>query len=322
MLAAAARVRKWFDLKEDDRCLSITPSYYSHGLKLTVFTPLLSGGSVAFPESLSRVDLVEWLVSLNPTWYSASPTVHLAILEKARLNRGEGITHRVRFALSGGARLPSEIQLELHSTLGLPVLEHYGTTETAQISTNLLLAGLAKAGTCGIPDPQTVIIAGEDGVQLRPGEWGEILVSGPTVTDGYLNAPDLNEGAFVDGWFRTGDIGNIDEEGFLVLGGRCKEIINRGGEKISPMEIEAALLRHPDVAEAAAFAVPHPRLGEDVAASVVLRPDARAIPDELRNFLSTQLAWFKVPRRITILQELPKGATGKVQRRKLSENSQ
>lgn len=319
MLATAARVKRWFSLDENDRCLSVTPVYYSHGLTLTVFAPLLSGGSVAFPESPSRLDLREWFASLQPSWLSAGPTTHRAILEKAQLNEDKRIRHNLRFAVSGGAPLHREIQVGLQSALGVPVLEHYATTEASQISTNLPPPGPAKVGTCGMPDPDTVRIVGENGARLRPGDWGEILVGGSTVIGGYLNAPELNKVAFVDGWFRTGDIGSIDEEGFLTLHGRLKEVINRGGEKISPMEIDVALLRHPDVAEAAAFAVPHPRLGEDVAAAVVLRPAAAATSDELRHFLGTQLAWFKVPRRITIMQDLPKGSTGKVQRRRLRE---
>lgn len=320
MIAAAARVKKWFDLTENDRCLSISPAYYSHGLKLTVLTSLLSGGSVAFPKSPSRVDLVEWFGSLSPTWFSASPTAHRAILEKAQQQEGETVKNRLRFALSGGAPLPSEIQTGLRSALRLPVLEHYGTTETAQIATNLPPPGPAKSGTCGIPAPNTVMIVNENGSQVGPGDWGEILATGPTVMTGYLDDPELNEVSFFNGYFRTGDIGRLDEEGFLTLGGRLKEIINRGGEKISPMEVEVALLRHPDVAEAAAFGVAHPRLGEDVAAAVVLRPHADTPPDEIRSFLGKQLAWFKVPRRIRILHELPKGKTGKILRRRLRED--
>ena len=320
MLATAARVKRWFNLDDDDRCLSVSPVYYCHGLTVTVFAPLLSGGSVAFPESPSRLDLREWFASLQPSWLSAGPTMHRAIFEKVQLDEDKPIRHNLRFAVSGGAPLPLEIQVGLQSALGIPVLEHYGATEAAQISTNLPPPGPAKVGTCGMPDPDTVMIMGENGARPAPGDWGEILVGGPTVIAGYLNAPELNKVAFVDGWYRTGDIGSIDEEGFLTLHGRLKEVINRGGEKISPMEIDVALLRHPDVAEAAGFAVPHPRLGEDVAAAVVLRPGAAATPDELRHFLGTQVAWFKVPRRITIMQDLPKGSTGKVQRRRLSES--
>ena len=319
MLATAARVRGWFNLDDHDRCLSVSPVYYCHGLTLTVLAPLLSGGSVAFPSSPSRLDLTEWFSSLQPSWLSASPTTYRAILEKVHLIEGRGIKHNLRFALSGGAPLHPEIQAGLQSALGVPVLEHYGATEAGQISTNLPPPGPAKEGTCGVPDPDTLKVVGDDDTSLAPSNRGEILVGGPTVIGGYLNASELNEVTFEDGWYRTGDLGSIDEQGFLTLHGRMTEVINRGGEKIAPMEIDVALLRHPDVAEAAAFAVPHLRLGEDIAAAVVLRPEATATPDELRRFLGTQLAWFKVPRRITIVQDLPKGSTGKVQRRKLSE---
>jgi acyl-CoA synthetase (AMP-forming)/AMP-acid ligase II len=319
MMTAAARVMSWFNLRKDDRCLSVTPVYYCHGLTLTVFAPLLSGGSVAFPTSSSRIDMNEWFVSLEPTWLSGSPTLLRAILEKARAGDCKPISHSLRFVLSGGAPLQPEIQLDLQSALGAPVLEHYGATEAAQISSCLPTPRQAKLGTCGIPPHNTVVIVGDDGTRLDPGYIGEIWISGPTVVEGYLNAPEVSRLCFVDGWFRTGDIGSFDEEGFLTVRGRLKEIINRGGEKISPMEIEIALLRHPEVAEAAAFAVPHPRLGEDVSAAVVLRPLASAQSDELRQFLFGQLAWFKIPRRILILEELPRGNTGKIQRRKLAE---
>lgn len=319
MLAAAARVKGWFDLDKTDRCLSVTPVHYCHGLTLTVFAPLLSGGSIAFPRSASLIDIDAWFLSLEPTWFSASPTLHQAIADKVK-PRGT-IDHELRFAVSGGAPLSTEIQRDLQATLGVPVLEHYGATEAGQISSNRPHPGEAREGTCGVPPADTVQVVGEDGAALAPGEFGEILISGPTVIEGYLNAPDLNRASFVDGWFRTGDIGGLDEDGFLTVRGRLREIINRGGEKISPMEIEAALLRHPDIAEAAAFAIPHPRLGEDVGAAVVLHPQLAEEPADLRAFLSSQLAWFKVPRRVRVVPELPKGNTGKVQRRKLRENA-
>jgi acyl-CoA synthetase (AMP-forming)/AMP-acid ligase II len=319
MLAAAARVKRWFNLERRDRCLSITPVHYCHGLTLTIFAPLLSGGSVAFPESSSRPDIDEWFGALRPTWLSAGPTTHLILWEKMRSRTLPSIDHALRFAVSGGAPLPLNVQTGLQVSLGVPLLEHYGMTEVGQISANLPLPGASKVGTCGIPDPSTVMIVDENGMPLGAAEQGEILIGGSTVISGYLNAPELNKSAFVNGWFRSGDIGSVDKEGFLTLHGRLKEVINRGGEKISPMEIDVALLCHPDVAAAAAFAVPHVRLGEDVAASVVLRPGAAVTPDQLRDFLGTRLAWFKVPRRISIVQALPTGSTGKVQRRKLRE---
>jgi acyl-CoA synthetase (AMP-forming)/AMP-acid ligase II len=157
--------------------------------------------------------------------------------------------------------------------------------------------------------------------QAAPSQRGEIWVRGPTVMSGYLNEPELNRAAFVDDWFRTGDIGSMDNDGFLTLHGREKELINRGGEKIAPIEIDNALMRHPAVVEAAAYAVHHSRLGEDVAAAVVLRPGSTLTGDQLRKFLSTQLPWFKVPRRIDFHDQLPKGPTGKIQRQKLGNSS-
>src|SRR5262249_10854858 len=160
----------------------------------------------------------------------------------------------------------------------------------------------------------------DDGRRLSAGEQGEILVRGPTVISGYLDAPELNRTRFVNGWFKTGDIGSLDEGGFLTVHGRKDGIINRGGEKISPIEIDNALMRHPAVAEAAAFSVPHPRLGEDVAAAVVLRPGMTTTPLELRRYLQEEVALFKVPRRIVVRDQLPKGKTGKVLRRRLTQS--
>jgi acyl-CoA synthetase (AMP-forming)/AMP-acid ligase II len=211
--------------------------------------------------------------------------------------------------------------MDLQGVLGVPVLEHYGTSEAAQISANLPPPGAAKLGTCGIPPANTIMIVGEDGRQAAPSQRGEIWVRGPTVMSGYLNEPELNRAAFVDDWFRTGDIGSMDNEGFLTLHGREKELINRGGEKIAPIEIDNALMRHPAVVEAAAYAVHHSRLGEDVAAAVVLRPGSTLTGDQLRKFLSTQLPWFKVPRRIDFHDQLPKGPTGKIQRQKLGNTA-
>ncbi|WP_439370379.1 AMP-binding protein [Bradyrhizobium sp. DASA03120] len=319
MLAAAARLQAWFGLTHQDRCLSVSPPFYSHGLKVTVFTPLLTGGSIAVPENNAIVALDEWLDCLSPTWYSAGPALHAAVLDKVRALADARAPHTLRFVVSGGAPLPPDVRDGLQRILGAPVLEHYGSSEAAQIAANLPPPGANRPGTCGQPWPGTLVIASEDGRFLAAGERGEIWIRGPTVFSGYLDAPELNQAAFVDGWFRTGDIGSLDEDGFLSLHGRLSELINRGGEKIAPAEVESALLRHPAVAEAAAFALPHPRLGEDVAAAIIARPGAQVTPEELREFLRPELTSFKVPRRIVILDQLPKGATGKVQRRRLRE---
>ncbi|MDI6741751.1 MAG: AMP-binding protein [Smithella sp.] len=317
LLAAAKNAASWFNLDKKDRCLSVAPPYYSHGLTFTILAPLLSGGSVAFPLNLTDVNIFEWLETLSPTWYSTSPTIHLAIAEK--LATASGVKHHLRLIGSGGAPLPESVRLNLKQALGIPVLEHYGMTEASQISTNLQSPGLCKAGTVGIPPSGTVMIAGRDGNKVSPGDKGEILVCGPNVIRGYLNGQELNETAFSDGWFHTGDIGSLDEEGFLTLHGRINELINRGGEKISPVEVETVILKHPAVTEAVAFAVPHQRLGEDVGLAVVLRPGANLPPDEFRRFMSAQVSWNKIPRRVHFMESIPKGLGGKALRRKLRD---
>lgn len=320
MLAAAARHKAWYDLTAEDRCLSLSPVFYSHGLKVTVFTPLLTGGTVAFPADASRFDYAEWFSALKPTWYSAGPTLHHLIFDKTRSRADAKAGHSLRFITGGGAPLRRDVLEGLQDTLGVPVVEHYGSSEAALIASNEPRPGRSKPGTCGTPWPGTVMIVDEDGRQLPAGKQGEILIGGPTLIAGYLNAPELNQASFVDGWFKTEDIGSLDEEGFLTLHGRLKDLINRGGEKISPPEIDGVLMRHPAVAEAAAFAVPHKRLGQEVAAAVVLKRGAATSPHELRHYVSERLAAFKVPRRIVILDQLPKGSTGKVIRRQLSES--
>ena len=319
VLASAKRVETWFVLTPQDRCLNVSPVYYSHALTTTVLPPLLTGGSVAFPANSLNVELSEWFGTLRPTWYSAGPTLQLAVLEKAQLRPDARTMHSLRLVSSAGARLPKEVQDGLQSVLGVPILEHYGSSETAQISSNLPPPGPCKPGTCGIPWPDIVEIVDEDGRRVDAGEQGEILVRGPSVMLGYLNAPALNQLVFVDGWYRTGDIGSLDEQGFLSLHARKRELINRGAEKIAPLEIDHALVRHPAVLEAAAYAVPHARLGEDVAAAVVLRTGSNVTSDELHAFLGEQLATFKIPRRISIVDRLPRGITGKVQRSRLNE---
>jgi oxalate---CoA ligase len=322
MLAAAARLQSWFNLAPQDRCLSVSPVFYSHGLKVTIFTPLLTGGTAAFPKDTSKFDYTEWFGDLKPTWYSAGPTLHRLVLDQTQSRADAKAGHSLRFILSGGAPLPRNVLDGLQRTLNVPVVEHYGSSEAAQIAANLPPPGRSKLGTCGIPWPGIVRIVGDDGRQLPPGEQGEVLVGGPTLISGYLNAPELNNSSFVNGWYKSGDIGSVDEEGFLTLHGRKNDLINRGGEKISPVEIDDALMRHPAVAEAAAFSVPHSRLGEEVAAAVVLRAGETVTSVELRRYLQDQLAPFKIPRRIVFRNQLPKGRSGKVQRWRLTESWQ
>jgi oxalate---CoA ligase len=319
VLASAERIQNWFGLTSEDRCLNVSPVYYSHALTTTVLPPLLTGGSVAFPVDAMNVDLAEWLGALRPTWYSAGPTMHRAILDKARDRPGLRAMHSLRLTSTAGAAIAQSVLEEVEAILGIPVLQHYGSSETAQIASNRPEPGLSKPGTCGLPWPGIIRIVGEDGREVGCGERGEIFVRGPSITSGYLNAPELNALVFQDGWYRTGDIGSLDQDGFLSLHTRRREIINRGAEKISPQEIDQVLMQHPDVVEAAAFGIPHPSLGEDVAAAVVLRPGATLTADALRAFAGERLAAFKTPRRISTVAALPKGLTGKIQRTRLGE---
>ena len=285
MLAAAARFQAWFKLTPQDRCLSVVPVHYGHGLKQTVFTPLLTGGTVAFPANASEFDYSEWFGTLKPTWFTGGPTLHHLIFDQTKTKANAKTTHSLRFILSGGAPLQQDIHQGLAARSRRPCDGALWLQRIRIGSANLPPPGPSKLGTCGIPWPDTVIIVGEDGRRVTPGEQGEVLVRGPTVMSGYLDAPELNRASFVDGYLKTGDIGSLDEEGFLTLHGRQKDLINRGGEKIWPIEIDDVLVRHPAVAEAAAFPIPHPRLGEDVAAAVVLRPGETATPVELRRYL-------------------------------------
>jgi acyl-CoA synthetase (AMP-forming)/AMP-acid ligase II/thioesterase domain-containing protein len=315
--AEAAKISSWFNLTPNDRCLNILPLCYAHGLREALFPPILTGGSIARPENHANLDMLTWLDTLKPTWYSNFPIFHQSLYELITANGGERPAHHLRFVLSAGTPLKPALQQGLEQALGVPVLEFFGIGEAGHMTANLPGPGKRRPGTCGIALPNEMIIA-LDGRALPAGEIGEVLVRSPTVIKGYLDDAQSNAEAFVDGWFRTGDLGSVDEDGFLSIHGRRKELINRGGEKISPVEVERALLRHPAVADAAACGIPHARLGEEVAAAVVLRNGSTATPSELRTFLCAHLTPFKVPRHISLMRELPKDVTGKTQRTELS----
>ena len=203
----------------------------------------------------------------------------------------------------------------LESAFDVPVIEAYGMTEAAhQIAINPLPPGRRKPGSVGLATGPEVAIMDPVGRLLPAGRTGEIVIRGTTVTRGYEDNPEANHSAFIEGWFRTGDEGSLDEDGYLHLTGRIKEIINRGGEKISPREVDEVLLDHPAVAQAVAFSIPDPQLGEEIAAAVVLRTGAAASEKQLQEFAAGRLADFKVPRRVLFVPEIPKGPTGKMQR--------
>ena len=204
---------------------------------------------------------------------------------------------------------------ELEAVFGCPAIESYGMTEAShQMTSNPLPPRPRRAGTVGPAAGPEVTILDESGRRLPAGSTGEVVIRGPNVTAGYVANPAANASAFTDGWFRTGDQGVLDADGYLTITGRLKELINRGGEKISPREVDDLLMSHPAVAQAVTFALPHDKLGEEVAAAIVLREGKSATERELRDFVSTHLADFKVPRKVVFLAEIPKGVTGKLQR--------
>ena len=250
----------------------------------------------------------------QPTWYTAVPTMHQAILARASQNRDVIARYPLRFIRSSSSSLPPQVIVELEKTFSAPVIESYGMTEASHQMASNPLRGERKPGSVGLPAGPEMAIMDIDGTFQERGVPGEIVIRGANVTTGYEANPKANAEAFTDGWFRTGDQGVMDEDGYITLTGRLKEIINRGGEKISPREVDEVLMDHPSVRQVVVFAVKHDKLGEEVAAAVVLREGHVVTDKEIRDFASARLAAFKVPRKVMFLEEIPLGATGKLQR--------
>jgi acyl-CoA synthetase (AMP-forming)/AMP-acid ligase II len=291
------------------------PLFHIHGLIAGVLAPLAAGSQVFCTPGFNALRFFAWMEEAAPTWYTAVPTMHQAILSRAGKNADVIARHRLRFLRSSSSSIPPQVIRELEETFGAPLIESYGMTEAAhQMASNPLPPAVRKPGSVGLAAGPEIAIMDEQGGLLPRGAVGEIVIRGPNVTSGYENNPKANAEAFVGGWFRTGDQGVIDADGYLSLTGRLKEIINRGGEKISPREVDEILMDHPAVAQVVCFGMPHAKLGEEVAAVVVVRDGAAVTERELQAFVGGRAADFKVPRRILFMDEIPKGATGKLQR--------
>ena len=327
-LATALPRLQLLALTPRDRGVGVAPMFTPGALRGTLFPSLAAGASVVYPPRFDAAAMLEWLESLGPTFYVAGPAVHRAIL--AAMDRGGAPRHALRFVVSNATTLTPDLQMRLESTLGVPVIQTYATGEAGTIAQNRLPPARRQPGSVGSVVDGEIRILGDDESFAPSGMPGEILVRGPQVFAGYENDPDVNRRAFFDGWFRTGDRGYLDGDGFLYLTGRVKETINRGGFKVPPADVDAALMRHPRVAEVATFGVPHPTLGEDVVAAVVPEngadrsgvgdtSDAPPTSEGLRDFALAMLPAFMVPSRILLVPDIPKSKFGKVRRHELAD---
>ncbi len=318
LLASAGNIAATLRLSEADRCLNVMPLFHIHGLVGALLSSLAAGASVVCAPGFDIEQFSPWLKEFSPTWYTAVPTMHHAVL--ARTQVAPVKNHSLRFIRSSSAALPARVRQGLEEIFKIPVIESYGMTEAAhQMASNPLPPAQRKVGSVGPAAGPQVSIMDEAGKLLSKGEIGEIVIRGANVMHGYDNNSDANATAFTQGWFRTGDQGYLDADGYLFITGRLKEIINRGGEKISPREVDEAILQHPAVDEAISFAMPHETLGEDIAAAIVTREKSQITEAAMRAYLSSRLAAYKIPSRILFVDEIPQGATGKTQRIGLAE---
>lgn len=319
LAASATHIRQTLQFTAADCGLNIMPLFHIHGLIAGVLAPLAAGSQVYCTPGFNALKFFGWMDEAHPTWFTAVPTMHQAIISRASKNADVIARHPLRFLRSSSSSMPPQVIKEVEATFKAPLIESYGMTEaTHQMASNPLPPGLRKPGTVGRAAGPEVAIMAEDGTLLPRGtgleNTGEIVIRGPNVTVGYENNPKANAEGFRDGWFRTGDQGVMDEDGYITITGRLKEIINRGGEKVSPREVDEILMDHPAVAQVVCFGMPHAKLGEEVAAVVVLREGQQVTERELQTFVGGRAADYKVPKKILFMDEIPKGATGKLQR--------
>jgi acyl-CoA synthetase (AMP-forming)/AMP-acid ligase II len=322
---SAGNVARSYALSEGDVSLCVMPLFHVHGLVASTLATLATGGTVVVPQKFSPLSFWRIARDYGATWYSAVPTIHQLLLARADKNgpRPAG-AEKLRFIRSCSASLPPQVMHDLEAAFGAPVLEAYGMTEAAhQMSSNPLPPAARLPGSVGRGTDVKISIMDGEGRHLPTGERGEVVIQGPNVVSGYENNPEANATSFTDGWFRTGDQGVLDDNGYLTLTGRLKEMINRGGEKISPREIDEVLLAHPGVAEAVCFGAPHPTWGEEVAAAVVVRPAGdtgkATTEQDLLAYCKEKLSDFKRPKQIHIVEAIPRTATGKIQRRVVAQ---
>ncbi len=313
LVRSACNIAETYRLSPEDVSLCFMPLFHVHGIVASTLAPLLSGGTVVAPTGVNPLVFWRLVREHRVTWYTAVPTIHQIVAARARSNDRPSSGGSLRFVRSASAPLAPEAMRKMEEQFGVPVLEAYGMTEAAhQMASNPLPPAQHKPGSVGLPTGLQVSIMDAGGMHLPQGDRGEIVIKGPNVFSGYENNPEANAQSFTDGWFRTGDEGWKDPDGYIHISGRIKELINRAGEKVAPRHVDEVLTEHPAVAEAVTFGMPHPTLGEEVAAAVVLRePYSEA---DLLKFCRERLAHFECPKKIFIVESIPRTATGKIQR--------
>ena len=318
--SSAENISESLNLTFKDHCLNIMPLFHIHGLIAVLAASMKVGASVCASSGFNALKFLDNAKREKITWYSGVPTMHQAILMRADKNIETAKNLSLRFLRSSSASLPPAVFEKLNQVFNCPVIEAYGMTEaTHQMTSNPMPPKLQKAGYVGIPAGPEVCIMDTSNKILDQGEEGEVCIKGENVTSGYENNPDANKNSFSNGWFRTGDQGYFDKDGYLKISGRLKEIINKGGEKISPLEVDNILMDHPMIEQAVCFGYEDKMLGEDIATAIIVKQGMDCSEDDVKNYANAKLAKFKIPKKIFFVDEIPKGATGKLQRNTLAK---
>lgn len=315
IFTSAVNISKSLKLTADDHCLNIMPLFHIHGLIAVLSASAKVGASVCASNGFNALKFLDLAETQNITWYSGVPTMHQAILLRAQKKSDKAKQLNLRFIRSSSASLPPAIFEQLNDIFQTPVIEAYGMTEaTHQMASNPLPPAIQKPGLVGMPAGPEICIMNDKNEKLSQGEIGEICIKGDNVTNGYENNPEANKQSFVNDWFKTGDEGFFDEDGYLKISGRLKEIINKGGEKISPLEVDNILMDFPPIDQALCFGYKDKMLGEDIAVAIKLKENKSCTEDDIKSYANEKLAKFKIPKKIFIVEDIPKGATGKLQR--------
>ena len=315
IFTSAVNISKSLKLTADDHCLNIMPLFHIHGLIAVLSASAKVGASVCASNGFNALKFLDLAETQNISWYSGVPTMHQAILLRAQKNSDKAKKLNLRFIRSSSASLPPAIFEQLNDIFQTPVIEAYGMTEaTHQMASNPLPPAIQKPGLVGMPAGPEICIMNDKNEKLPQGEIGEICIKGDNVTNGYENNPEANKQSFINDWFRTGDEGFFDEDGYLKISGRLKEIINKGGEKISPLEVDNILMDFPPIDQALCFGYKDKMLGEDIAVAIKLKENKSCTEDDIKSYANEKLAKFKIPKKIFIVEDIPKGATGKLQR--------